>query len=204
MEIKEKYIRRYWNQMVEEQVYDDYVAKGYEVRRDCLLGESKAIRADFFATRGDEKLIIELVTKAKPKDYVLQLYDIAREMGAELNLVYANYVPITMKNGFEGFELAFERYLNNDYNPGEFGEFGSLNFVEEVIDAEFTGIYISGMKAELSGNCTIDLMASFDREDPEREYYVPCKFEVEMEHDKDGWCVVNHKKLEFDTSQLDR
>ena len=40
------------------------------------------------------------------------------------------------------------------------------------------------------------------RNDPEYEYYVPCKFVVEMEHDTDGWYVANDKVLEFDTSQL--
>lgn len=60
------------------------------------------------------------------------------------------------------------------------------------------------LKVEVSGNCTVQLMAWFDNDDPEYDYYVPCKFTVEMEHDNDGWYVENHKVLEFDTSQLDR
>ncbi len=202
MEIKEKYIRRYWYQMVEDQVYDEYVAKGFDVSRQQILGDT-AIRADLYATKDDEKIIIEIVTKAKPKPYILHLYDLAHEIGADLKLVYANYVPITMKNGFEGFELEFEKYLN-DINPGEFGEFGTHSRVDDILDPEFTGIYLDGLKAELSGNCTVELMAWFDNDDPEFSYYVPCKFVVELEYDKYGWYVENHKELEFDTSQLDR
>lgn len=202
MEIREEYIRRYWYKMVEEQVYDDYKAKGYDVVRECLLGETE-FRADIFATRGDEKIIIEIATKSKPRAYIMRLYDIAHEMGAELKVIYANYAPLTRKNGFEGFELEFEKYLN-DINPGEFGEFGTHSRVDEILDPEFTGVYVDGMKAELSGNCIVQLMVWFENDDPEYEYYVPCKFIVEMEHDKDGWYVANHEKLEFDTSQLDR
>lgn len=202
MEIREKYIRKYWYQMVEDQVYDDYISKGYEVKRQLVIGESD-FKADFYATKDDEKIIIEIVTKDKSRYYIMRLYEIAHEMGAELKLVYANYRPITAKNGFEGFELEFEKYLN-DINPGEFGEFGTHSRVDDIIDVEFSGVYIDGMKAELSGNCTVLLMAWWDSEDPEYEYYVPCKFEVEMEHDKDGWYVSNHMYLEFDTSQLNR
>ena len=202
MEIREEYIRRYWYRMVEDQIYDDYVAKGYEVKREYPLGDTN-FRSDLFATRDDEKVLIEIVTKSKPREYIMRLYDIAHEMGADLKVIYANYVPITMKNGFEGFELEFEKYLN-DINPGEFGEFGTHSRVDDIIDAEFAGVYVDGKKAEISGNCTVQLMAWFDNDDPVYDYYVPCKFTVEMEQDKDGWFVENHKVLEFDTSQLDR
>lgn len=202
MEIREEYIRRHWNQMVEEQIYDDYKAKGYDVEREVKLLDSPFV-ADLMATKDNEKIIIEIASKSKPREYIMSLYDLAHEIGAELKLIYANYVPITMKNGFEGFELEFEKYLN-DINPGEFGEFGTHSRVDDIIDPEFTGVYVDGLKAEISGNCTVQLMAWFDREDPEYDYYVPCKFTLEMEHDKDGWYVANHKVLEFDTSQLDR
>ncbi len=202
MEIREEYIRRYWYKMVEDQVCDDYQKKGYEVSRRCVL-KGTSIRADLYATRDDEKIIIEIVTRDKPKAHIMHLYDIAHEMSAELKLVYANYQPITMKNGFEGFELKFEKYLN-DINPGEFGEFGTHSRVDDILDTEFTGIYVDGDTAKLSGNCTVQLMAWWDNDDPEFDYYVPCEFELVMEHDKKGWYVENHKVLEFDTSQLDR
>ncbi len=201
MEIKDKYIKKYWYNMVEDQIYDEYTEKGYEVSRHCLLDESNSIIADLLATKDDEKIIIEIATRTKPKEYIIHLYGLAHDMGAELKIVYANYVPMTMKNGFEEFEMEFEKYLN-DINPGEFGEFATHARVDDIIDAEFTGVYVDGLKAELTGTCTVELMAWFDMDDPEYEYYVPCKFVVEMEHDKDGWYVANHKELEFDTSQL--
>ena len=202
MEIREEYIRRYWYQMVEDQISDDYKKEGYEVSKQYVL-DGTSIRADLYATKDEEKIIIEIVTRDKPKAYIMRLYDIAHEMNAELKLVYANYQPITMKNGFEGFEMEFEKYLN-DINPSEFGEFGTHSRVDDILDPEFLGIYVDEDTAELSGNCTVQLMAWWDNDDPEFDYYVPCKFEVVMEHDEKGWYVDNHRVLEFDTSQLDR
>lgn len=201
MEIKDKYLRRYWYKMVEDQVYDEYVDMGYEVTRDYMLGET-SICADLYATRDDEKIIVEIITKDKYKPFIMRLYDIAHQLGAELKLISANYVPLTANNGFEGFEMAFTDYLN-DINPGEFGQFATHNRVEDILDTEFAGVYVDGLKAEVSGNCTVDLMAWFDNDDPEFEHYVPCKFEVEMEYGKRGWQVTDHKVLDIDTSQLD-
>lgn len=202
MEIREEYIRRYWYNMVEDQVYDDYRRKGYEVSREYCINNT-TIRADLYATKDDEKIIIEIVKRDKHKAYIMHLYDLAHEMGAELKLIYANYQPITMKNGFEGFELEFEKYLN-DINPGEFGEFGTHSRVDDILDPEFTGIYVDDDTAELSGSCTVQLMAWWDNDDLEFDYYVPCKFEIVVKHDKNGWHVDGHKVLEFDTSQLDK
>ena len=116
--------------MVEDQVYDEYVDMGYEVTRDYMLGET-SICADLYATRDDEKIIVEIITKDKYKPFIMRLYDIAHQLGAELKLISANYVPLTANNGFEGFEMAFTDYLN-DINPGEFGQFATHNRVEDI------------------------------------------------------------------------
>lgn len=203
MEVNDKYIRRYWEKITADQLYDEYTNRGYEVERELLLSEDDhPIIADLYATKDNEKIIIEIISSNKPRALILRLYDIAQNMGAELKLVYAKYAPLTMKNGFEGFESSLEKYFNEEYQPGDFDLFAIHNRVDEIMDAEFSGIYINRLKAEVSGSCTVDLMAWQERDDPEIEYFVPCKFVVEMEYDDKGWYIVNHKQLDFDTSQL--
>lgn len=203
MEIKEQYVRRYWYQMVEDQVYDEYKEKGYEVEKEYRFQSDRGVMcADLFATKGDEKIILEIVSRNRPKEHIMRLYSIAREMGAELRIVYANYSPLSGQNGFDGFNHRLEDYLN-DINPGEFGEFATHSRVEEIEDVEFSGMYIKGLKAELSGECTIALATWIENDDPEYTYYVPCRFIVQMEYDKEGWFVAGHQKMEIDTSQLD-
>lgn len=202
MEIKEKYVRKYWYKMVEDQVYDDYKEKEYDVERQHVFAEHR-VEADLYATRGDEKIIIEIVSREKEKSQVMRLYKLAHEIGAELKIIYANFVPIASKNGFEGFENEFEEYLN-DICLGDFDQFGTHHRVEEIVDTVFSGIYVNGGEAELIGSCTVELAVCMEKDDPEYTYHVPCEFKVEMKLNNKGWYVKEHKQLDIDSSQLDR
>lgn len=59
MEIKPKYIQRYWYQIVADQIADEYRQKEYTIYREYQVDD---IRADLYAVKEDHKVIIEIVT----------------------------------------------------------------------------------------------------------------------------------------------
>lgn len=191
--------------MVEDQVYDEYTNRGYTVVRSQEFPSFRTggkIIADLYATKGEEKIILEIVCRTKNKEQLMRLYQCAREFGAEFKVIYAKYTPLTYKNGFVGFEEAFADYLT-ELNPGEFTRFGLHSRVDEIEEVEFSGIAVDGDNAELSGNCII-VIATWQEEDmPEVPYYIPCEFVLEMKYDNNRWTVAKDLKLDFDTSQLD-
>ena len=202
MEVEDKYIKRYWYHIVEDQVYDDYTARGYHVERQFLLGDNN-FRADLYATKDDERIIIEITISKKSRYEFIHLLSKAHELGARLEVVSANYKPFSSSIHFDGFEQLFSDYLN-DVNPSEFGEFATHNRVDEIEDMEIEEISIDGEEVELKGRCNVELQTWFDHDDPEYTYLVPCRFDVSCELEDGKWKIVDDKRLSFDTSQLDR
>lgn len=67
--IKKQYVRKYLFMMVVEQLLDDYRQQGYEIKTQYPI--SSSLRADLFAVRGDDRVVIEL-TYGKIRDEVLR------------------------------------------------------------------------------------------------------------------------------------
>lgn len=201
MEIEDKYIKRYWYQIVEDQTYDDYVNRGYHVERQCLLDDN--FRADLLATKGDEKIIVEIAISKKSRYEFTKILNKAHEIGAKVEVVSANYNPFASRISFEGLEMLFADYLNG-VNPSDFDQFATHNRVDDVLDMEIEEIAIDDNEALLKGRCNVEIQTWFEHDDPEIAYYVPCRFGIECELSDNGWEIVNHTELMFDTSQLDK
>lgn len=200
MELKEKYIRKYWYQMVEDQIADEYSAKGYTVDRNCDI--APRMRADLLAHKGDEHIIIEIVERKKSNDAILQLYHYAQKTGYDVRLIVANYSHLETTIEFNEFYETFVKFLNND-TPGEFGEFGTHSCVDEIEECTFKAVKIDGESIRIEGNCLISLDTWMDNEgDTDFTYHVPIAFELSMIYKKGSWDVDNCIKLDIDTSQL--
>lgn len=200
MELKEKYIRKYWYQMVEDQIADEYASMGYDVDRNCEICPGK--RADLVAHKGEEHIIIEIVDRQKSNDAILQLYHYAKKTGYDVRLVVANYSHLETSIEFEEFYETFIEYLN-DENPGEFGEFATHSRVDEIEECTFKGIKVNGDSVRVEGDCVVSLDTWIDNEgDTDYTYHVPIVFDLSMKLVKENWKVSDCMRLDIDTSQL--
>lgn len=201
MEIKEKYIRKYWYKMVEDQVCDEYESKGYSVVREYKYTDN--YRADIYAYNDTEKILIELITGRKNKEHIIDLYKHAIASGYEFRVVTADYCHLDAIMEFDEFAEIFVEYLNNN-NPGEFGEFATHSRVEDMEEYTFKSISVHGNCIEAEGDCVVELETWFDNEgDTDYTYHVPISFTAKCVYEKGKWIIDDCESLNIDTSQLD-
>lgn len=202
MEIKEKYLRKYWESIVADQTEAKYASEGFRVSREVNLEPN--MRADLIIEKDGKKTIVEILSRPRESMEIIKLKKWAQEHDYSFKLIYANYVPIERKLEFEDFGYLFTEYLNEEH-PSEFDEFGSYNYADDVLDVEFGRIEILQDSITISGCCTIELNSRFDNEgDTEFVYYVPCKFDVTCLLKDKGWIISEVNELEINTSQLDK
>lgn len=75
MEIKRKYFDLYVRQMVVRQLLDEYKENGYETKEQYPLGNN--LRADIYAVKEDERVIVEIMDKNSRKEYIEKIHDTA-------------------------------------------------------------------------------------------------------------------------------
>lgn len=202
MEIKEEYIRKYWERIVADQTEAKYASEGYEVTREVNLEPN--MRADMIIEKDGKKTIVEILSRHIESIEIIKLKKWAQEHDYSFILIYANYAPIERKLEFENFSYLFTEYLNEEHQS-EFDEFGSYTNAEDVLDVEFGRIEILEDSIAISGCCTIELNSRFDNEgDTEFVYYVPCKFDITCMLKDKGWVISEVNELEINTSQLDK
>lgn len=201
MEIKEKYIRKYWYKMVEDQVCDEYISQGYTVKRGYNYAEM--YRADLYAYNDNEKIIIELITCNKEKEHLIALYKRAIEAGFQFRVVSADYSHLDTILEFDEFAEIFADFLNNNA-PGDFGQFNTHSRVEEVEEYTFKSMSVNGNKMKLEGNCIVELETWMDNEnDTDYTYHVPISFIVQCVYEDNQWVIDDCEYINIDTSQLD-
>lgn len=201
MEIKEKYIRKYWYKMVEDQVCDEYESNGYTVVKEFKYYEN--YRADIYAYNDDEKILIELITGRKEKQHIVELYKRAVALGYKFRVVTADYSHLETVMEFDEFTDIFAEFLN-DNNPGEFGEFATHCRVEDVEEYTFKSMCVDGNRIKVEGNCVVELETWFDNEgDADYTYHVPISFIALCVYEKGEWFIDDCERLNIDTSQLD-
>jgi hypothetical protein len=83
--IKKQYVRKHLFMMVVEQLLDDYRKEGYEIKTQYPI--SGTLRADLFAVRGEERIVIELVFGRTPADVLNQLKQTVNAEGFTLKVI---------------------------------------------------------------------------------------------------------------------
>lgn len=202
MEIKEKYLRKYWESIVADQTEEMYESEGYKVTREVSLEDN--MRADMVIEKDGRKTIVEILSRHKNSRAITALKNWARSYGYEFKLIYANYSPIEREFEFEDFCYLFTDYLNENH-PSEFEEFGSYTNAEDILDTEFYYVQILKDSVLIRGNCTIEINSSLDGEDDtDFVYYAPCRFKLIFKLNDNGWGISDESELEIDTSILDK
>lgn len=205
MEIKDKYIKKYWYNMVLDQLVDEYESSGYVIDKECRLSEnSKYYCADLVVKKDGEKTIIEILHDKSKMDQTIRLRKFACDNGYDFKIVYANFKPLQQTIEFEDFPTLFVEYLNNDI-PSELGEFASHVRVEDVVDVEYRSIDIQRNSVCLTGSCNVELETwTNDEDDTTYTYYVPCSFVCELSVENDLWTIQDESRLDINTNQLDK
>ncbi len=87
MVIKQKYYKMFVRQMAVQQLIDEYKEKGYEVKEQYPIGRN--LRADLYASKDGERVIIELTdkdTRLEQVDMVSQIAQIEKTQFRIVNL----------------------------------------------------------------------------------------------------------------------
>lgn len=92
MVIRQKYYQMFVRQMVVQQLMDEYKEKGYEVKEQYPIGRN--IRADLYASKDGERVIIELTDKDTRLDHVDMISQIAQLEGAQFRIVNLSDIKI--------------------------------------------------------------------------------------------------------------
>lgn len=184
MEVSTEYIKKYWEQIIADQIEQQYRAEGYAIEREVLLGSStNSLRCDMIASKGDEHIVIEIISKDKRKEYLKFYYDFAKNHGYKFKCVYAPYPSINKKIDFDELESVLSNYFITEV-PREIIEIGNHQEVDGVSCAEINEIMIDGCRMNVKGCCEINATIHLDHEEEcSFDLSFPTQFQLNIEFD---------------------
>ena len=71
MEVKEEYIKKYWHEIVRDQITDELKEEGFQVFDNYSVD---GFTADLYAEKGEDKRIIEIKNKALSRENFIKLH----------------------------------------------------------------------------------------------------------------------------------
>jgi len=162
MEIKEKFIKKYWEQIVRDQVIDDWEAKGYQVVTKKKIGDEVA---DVYAEKGGRKVLIEIVTAAKDKNLYARLQKEAKQNGAEMMLVMANYQQEKAYVDIDNFDMILLDYIQKGNIPDSIDALGHHCQIEHIREVRFSEVNVLAEYIWVTGKCICDVQICLDSEE---------------------------------------
>jgi len=198
MRIKEEYIKKYWYNIVLDQLIDDYKSRGYEILDHKLLGN---IQPDLCVRKDDQLEIITVSSTKLNKDEFLNLHKYAQKHDIKFKVVVSNYSPFYERLDIDNFEYALVSYLNGSL-PDSISELGYCQRIEDITDVEYTKAHIlEGGKVHVEGNGTCEVTIEIDDEgDIEHIYYFPIMFNLYIEW-KSGYLTISEESIDIETSK---
>lgn len=192
MEIKETYIKKYWDQIVADQLTDDLVSKGYCVEREKKVD---GLCFDLYATKGDKQIIYEIKQGRFSRKSIERMQHYAKEHGARLRLVLSNYADTLTTINIDFFPSLLCDYMNT-YHPHN--EIAYSDTVEDISDISYTMLQMDESELKLKGNATCDLEIHMDNKgDIDFDMSFPMSFEVQLIHQNGQW-IIDDSNTEID------
>ena len=198
MEIKDTYIRRYWEKIVADQLADELLGKGYQVDREKKVGDHFF---DLYATKNDEHIIYEIKQSPLSKDSIEGLQHYAKEHGARLQLVISNYSDTLPSIDIDFFPPLLCEYMNTCH-PHD--EIAYSDTIENISDISYTMIRMNHDEMELKGNAMCDMEIHMDNEgDIDFDMSFPMSFEVLLIQRNGQWQIeTNNAEVYVDDSKF--
>lgn len=190
MELKEKYIRKYWYEMVVEQLKDQYKDNGYNVSLEAHLNQG--LIADMIVEKDGVRTIVEIVTNSKTPQQIIRIKQLAEELHYEFQLVVANYSPLRQNVEFEQLPSLIVKKLNEDVELYELPE-GAM--IDNASDLEYKDVFIDGNRLYVKGTFEVEVVIpSPDNEDQEFIHYYPATFDLLLKHNR-RWIIEEVNQL---------
>lgn len=184
MEIKETYIKKYWEHIVADQLADELTSKGYSVEREK---QADGICFDLYATKGDDHIIYEIKQGRFSKASIERLQHYAKEHGARLQLVISNYSDTLPKIDIDFFPEMLCEYMNT-YHPHD--EIAYSDTIEDISDISYTMVRINESEMTLTGNASCEMEIHMDNEgDIDFSMSFPMSFDVSLILEKGEWTI---------------
>jgi len=90
--IKQEYVRKHLQMMVVEQLLDNYRSQGYEIKTQYPI--SATLRADLFAVKGDDRVVIELVNGTISDEAMKHFMQVVTSEGFRLEVIDISKVKL--------------------------------------------------------------------------------------------------------------
>lgn len=198
MEIKETYIKKYWEYIVTDQLADELVSKGYCVEREKKVD---GLSFDLYATKGDEHIIYEIKQGCFSKTSIERLQRYAKEHGARLQLVISNYADTLPKIDIDFFPVLLCEYMNT-YHPHY--DIAHSDTIEDITDISYTIVEMNESEMTLKGSATCEMEIHMDNEgDIDFDMSFPMSFDVSLILENGKWEVdVPNTEINVDDSKF--
>ena len=198
MEVKEKYIQKYWRNIILDQLNDEYVSEGFNVSRDK---EFNGVIPDLFLEKeGEEKIIVLSCSKFNNNDF-LKLHRYAKLHNISFEYISSNYRSLKKTVEIEGIEMILCDYISNN-TPDSISELGHHHSIEDIIDLNINELYIDTGRIVFKGTCLCETIISLDNDsDTEYSYYFPCEINIHLSID-DKILILEDSEIEADVSSF--
>jgi hypothetical protein len=156
MEIKDKYLNRYFHDIAMEQLYDEYTQMGYIVHKNHRIG---SYEADIIAEKDNEKIVIEIKSGRMTPDKKQRLADLANYVRSQGDYKFMVVVPTPpQKKQLEVENI--EQLLLTDiiHNlPNELDQLSTHTSPDEVYEVDIDEIKIDEDSIFIKGDGTISV-----------------------------------------------
>jgi len=156
MEIKDKYLNRYFHDIAMEQLYDEYTQMGYIVHKNHRIG---SYEADIIAEKDNEKIVIEIKSGRMTPDKKQRLADLANYVRSQGDYKFMVVVPTPpQKKQLEVENI--EQLLLTDiiHNlPNELDQLSTHTSPDEVYEVDIDEIKIDEDSVFIKGDGTISV-----------------------------------------------
>lgn len=175
MEVKEKYIQKYWYEIVRDQVTDELTGQGFKVYQEHKID---SFFADIYAEKGADKRIIEIKKKALSREEFIRLHRFTANKGIKLQLAIADFRSLKPSIEIDGIECMLVNYMNERHLYEDLGYSAS---VDDVFDISYNSITISSDTITLQGVAVCNMLILLDKEgDCEFNASFPMTFDIQI------------------------
>lgn len=196
MEVKEKYIQKYWYEIVRDQIVDELKEQGFDVYPEYDID---GFTADLYAEKGEEKRIIEIKKNALTRYAFIKLHGFAAERGIKFQLAIADFRSLKPTIEIDNIELLLANYMNKHHL---YEDIAYNSSIDDVTDVSYNKIEMDADAVYLQGNAVCDMLIQMDSEgDCDFNNNFPMTFDIkinnktwEIEDSEDG--------IEVDTSSF--
>jgi len=166
MEIKERYLSKYFHDMAKEQLYDEFTEKGYVVHKNKPIG---SYEADLIAEKDNERIVIEIKSGRMTHDRKKRLADLANYVRSQEDYRFIVVVPTRPQKKHLEIENIEQLLLTDIIHnlPNELDQLSTHTRPDEVYEVDIDEVKIEEDYISVKGDgmISVDLNYGSDSDD---------------------------------------